>query len=93
MQFQETPLLDRFRASRPFTLSVGRCARIAGASRPFLVTEWNGPEFEVSCLAGGSLDISTRPVNEVSLIDAKGACAVLAAITARLAGSRGQRHD
>lgn len=73
MQIQETPLLDRFRASRPFVLAVGRCARIAGDGRPFLVTEWSGPEFEVSCLAGDSLDISTRPVNEVSLIEAKGA--------------------
>ena len=73
MQIQELSRLAAFKASRPFALSVGRCARIAGDSRPFLVTEWTGPEFEVSCLAGDSLDISTRPVNEVSLIEAKGA--------------------
>ena len=72
MQTQETPLLDRFRSSRPYVMSIGRCARIAGDPRPYLVTEWNGPEFEVSCLAGDSIDISTRPVAEVSLIEAKG---------------------
>ena len=65
-------LLEKFRASRPFALAVGRCARIDGDNRPFLITEWGGATFEVACLAGDTREIITRPVAEVRVINAKG---------------------
>lgn len=71
MQTQK-PSLSTFRASRPHRLAIGRCARVTGDPRPFLVTEWTGPNYELSCLAGAPLEITTRPVAEVGLIEAKG---------------------
>ena len=68
MQTQESPLLDKFRASRPFTLAVGRRATVAGDPRPFLITGWGGPEFELSCLSTDRLEIITRPVADVTVV-------------------------
>ncbi len=77
MEAQEPSRLAAFKASRPFALAVGRCARVEGDERPFIITGWSGPEFEVSCLAGGRLEIAMRPIAEVSMIEAKGAvCAI-----------------
>lgn len=68
-------LLDKFRASRPFVLNIGKRATVEGDRRAFMVTGWTGGEYELSCLADEELVLCHRPVREVHVIkDKTAAC-------------------
>ena len=61
-------LLDRFRASRPCRLAVGRRAAVEGDPRPHIITEWHGGTYELSCLEGDKLSLSRHPVSAVTVL-------------------------
>ena len=61
-------LLAAFRAGRGRALAVGKRAAVSGDSREFIITEWRGEQFELSCLCGDKQKIIMRQACEVRIL-------------------------